>query len=77
MSFDYCFLCLAGSDLWMPKEEYRAAASGTPGFLFRFLFDGGAPSKFNPSASSWLFDLLLMSTCELVFIVAVVSIRLN
>ena len=77
MSFDYCFLGLAGSDLCIPKEEYRAAARGTPGLRFKFLFDGGAPSKFTPNASAWLFDLLLMSTCELVFIVAVVSIKLN
>ena len=77
MGFDYYFLGLAGSDLWMPNEEYRAAARGTPGLRFRFLFEGGAPSKLTPRASAWLFDLLLMSTCELVFIVAVVSIKLN
>ena len=77
MSFDCCFLCLAGSDLWMPRGEYRVAAKGTPGFLFRFLFDGGAPSNFTPNASSWLFDLLLISTYEFVFIDAVVSIKLN
>ena len=71
MSFDCCFLDLAGSDLWTPSGEYRVAARGTPGLRFRFLFDGGAPSNFTPNASSWLFDLLLISTYELVFIEAV------